>query len=270
MAHVCSICLDTIEHEDVTNLRCGHLRYSKGLIKYIQSQPDELKADECMVCNYQKQKDKYVVTKCKHQFHKTCIDPWQAVNKSCPNCRQNLEFKEPESSSRIIINRFKEVLDWNILDNDAVMGLFWNTGSPMLESLDRAVNMKPSRDIGNVNMVYKQCVKNRLEHCIANHNKFKDLTIMIECILKYDSRVLYDMGLSCDISNLISYPPLYSITDDVIEDATYDKLLKTRQIQEQLKDPKVIMATRKVLTRKNDPEKLRLLNLRTPCKCTIM
>ena len=35
-------------------------------------------------------KPEIITLKCKHKFHANCILQWLKINKTCPNCRQNV------------------------------------------------------------------------------------------------------------------------------------------------------------------------------------
>ena len=41
-----------------------------------------------------KQKDKLIVTQCKHLFHYECLQPWYEKNKNCPLCRNSLHIPQ--------------------------------------------------------------------------------------------------------------------------------------------------------------------------------
>jgi hypothetical protein len=64
-------------------------------IKYNSETPD----DECCICleNYNKN-EKVIILRCKHVYHKVCINKWinpsvnpsEEENRSCPKCRTRL------------------------------------------------------------------------------------------------------------------------------------------------------------------------------------
>jgi hypothetical protein len=48
-------------------------------------------AESCTIClDDFNEKDKVRTLPCKHEFHTKCIDPWLRINKTCPNCRQDV------------------------------------------------------------------------------------------------------------------------------------------------------------------------------------
>jgi len=51
---------------------------------------------ECSICCDEIEKDEIHNTKCKHTFHKQCIDKWFEIKSTCPMCRKNLkpDFKK--------------------------------------------------------------------------------------------------------------------------------------------------------------------------------
>ena len=79
----CVICLDKIgnyfisEDEEINNIRGKNLK--EKLVKYIE----KLK-------NKQKNKEKYMLTPCKHLFHTKCLESWLNVKNQCPCCRQKI------------------------------------------------------------------------------------------------------------------------------------------------------------------------------------
>ena len=79
----CVICLDKIgnyfisEDEEINNIRGKNLK--EKIIKYIE----KLK-------NKQKNKEKYMLTPCKHLFHTKCLESWLNVKNQCPCCRQKI------------------------------------------------------------------------------------------------------------------------------------------------------------------------------------
>lgn len=42
----------------------------------------------CSICMDSNTSIKFIMTSCKHHFHKECVEPWINVNSSCPNCRK--------------------------------------------------------------------------------------------------------------------------------------------------------------------------------------
>ncbi len=79
----CVICLDKIgnyfisEDEEINNIRGKNLK--EKIVKYIE----KLK-------NKQKNKEKYMLTPCKHLFHTKCLESWLNVKNQCPCCRQKI------------------------------------------------------------------------------------------------------------------------------------------------------------------------------------
>jgi hypothetical protein len=49
--------------------------------------------ENCLICmeKYKIQEFKRLLPKCKHFFHKKCIDKWLKKNASCPICRDNIK-----------------------------------------------------------------------------------------------------------------------------------------------------------------------------------
>ena len=62
------------------------------------SKPEKIKAcdailnESCLICieNYKKGEFKRELPKCKHYFHKKCIDKWLKKKANCPICRDTL------------------------------------------------------------------------------------------------------------------------------------------------------------------------------------
>ena len=79
----CVICLDKIgnyfisEDEEINNIRGKN--FKEKIVKYIE----KLK-------NKQKNKEKYMLTPCKHLFHTKCLESWLNVKNQCPCCRQKI------------------------------------------------------------------------------------------------------------------------------------------------------------------------------------
>jgi hypothetical protein len=57
----------------------------KGLYKIISLTSEE----ECSIC-YEENVKECVVLRCKHVYHKECIDKWLVNNTTCPQCRYEL------------------------------------------------------------------------------------------------------------------------------------------------------------------------------------
>lgn len=49
---------------------------------------------KCIIC-HEKYENRDIVRylECKHFYHKDCCDDWLKVNKSCPTCRQTINFQ---------------------------------------------------------------------------------------------------------------------------------------------------------------------------------
>ena len=45
--------------------------------------------EECSIC-YEENVKECVVLRCKHVYHKECIDKWLVNNTTCPQCRYDL------------------------------------------------------------------------------------------------------------------------------------------------------------------------------------
>jgi amino acid transporter len=55
----------------------------RGVYKIISSR------EECSIC-YEENNNPCVVLKCKHLYHKECIDKWLQEHTTCPQCRYDL------------------------------------------------------------------------------------------------------------------------------------------------------------------------------------
>ena len=52
---------------------------------------DNLLLDECSIClERYVVNDKVLNLKCRHSFHKDCINIWLKDNNTCPQCRENI------------------------------------------------------------------------------------------------------------------------------------------------------------------------------------
>jgi len=53
---------------------------------------DQIIGEQCFICmdNYKEKEFKRELPKCKHCFHKKCIDKWLKKKSNCPICRDNL------------------------------------------------------------------------------------------------------------------------------------------------------------------------------------
>lgn len=68
---------------------CFHnLKENNNLKEIILIQDSE---DECSICLEKfKEKEKKIILKCSHEFHKKCIKKWLNNNNTCPLCRIEL------------------------------------------------------------------------------------------------------------------------------------------------------------------------------------
>tara|TARA_A100001015_G_scaffold224568_1_gene253240 strand:- start:3972 stop:4382 length:411 start_codon:yes stop_codon:yes gene_type:complete len=52
---------------------------------------DNLLLDSCSIClEKYKVNDKVMNLKCRHSFHKDCLNKWLKNNNTCPQCRENI------------------------------------------------------------------------------------------------------------------------------------------------------------------------------------
>jgi hypothetical protein len=49
---------------------------------------------ECSICLEHVTGNK-IITRCKHEFHKSCLERWMEEHATCPNCRSDID-DEPE------------------------------------------------------------------------------------------------------------------------------------------------------------------------------
>ncbi len=51
---------------------------------------------DCSICleSFNNINKETIITNCKHQFHKSCLDSWTKINNSCPNCRTDINYKQ--------------------------------------------------------------------------------------------------------------------------------------------------------------------------------
>jgi len=49
---------------------------------------------QCCVCLENIDAKTCITTICEHKFHTPCLKKWKEKNKSCPICRENLDFGE--------------------------------------------------------------------------------------------------------------------------------------------------------------------------------
>ena len=71
---------------------CG----SNDIISMESQTYDNLQDKSCIICfeEYDSQsKDLIYKLKCKHIFHKDCLDTWFKKNPTCPLCRTDINFK---------------------------------------------------------------------------------------------------------------------------------------------------------------------------------
>lgn len=67
---------------------CYHLKNYNNLKETILIQDSE---EECSICLEKfKKKEKKIIIKCSHEFHKNCIKEWLKNNNTCPLCRIEL------------------------------------------------------------------------------------------------------------------------------------------------------------------------------------
>lgn len=46
---------------------------------------------KCLICQYDFQEGNTLrIIKCKHLFHRECIDKWLSDEKTCPNCKREV------------------------------------------------------------------------------------------------------------------------------------------------------------------------------------
>lgn len=54
--------------------------------------PHEEVTENCTICLYTYiDEDQVVILPCKHYFHKNCLSPWLVSNRTCPQCRSDID-----------------------------------------------------------------------------------------------------------------------------------------------------------------------------------
>ena len=48
--------------------------------------------EDCSICLDSTIETEWTRTNCGHQFHKSCLLKWIETNRTCPNCRMNIDF----------------------------------------------------------------------------------------------------------------------------------------------------------------------------------
>ena len=65
-----------------------------GILKKLDGKEQE--KEECMICRETMvEEDKILILKCKHYWHKDCINEWMKFNKKCPKC---MHYMAPDLS----------------------------------------------------------------------------------------------------------------------------------------------------------------------------
>lgn len=76
---------------NICKIRCREKYYNYRLKIYRVNSNDNLLLDECSIClEKYKVNDKIMNLKCRHSFHKDCINIWLKDNNTCPQCRENI------------------------------------------------------------------------------------------------------------------------------------------------------------------------------------
>lgn len=76
---------------NICKTRCKEKYYKLKLKIYRVKSNDNLLLDECSIClEKYKVNDKIMDLKCRHSFHKDCINHWLKNNNTCPQCRENI------------------------------------------------------------------------------------------------------------------------------------------------------------------------------------
>ena len=73
--------------------------------------------DEINIYNY----NNLFITPCKHCFHLDCINDWFLYNTSCPNCRQQIIFRN-DNIDNIVQYNFNDI---NEISEDIIYGLMY-------------------------------------------------------------------------------------------------------------------------------------------------
>ena len=70
---------------------CKHINEVLKNYIYIKKD-DEIIGKKCLICmdEFKHKEYKRILPRCKHYFHKKCIDKWLKKNSTCPICRQEL------------------------------------------------------------------------------------------------------------------------------------------------------------------------------------
>ena len=76
---------------NICKIRCKEKYYNYQLKIYRVISNDDLLLDECSIClEKYKVNDKVLNLKCRHSFHRDCINQWLRDNNTCPECRENI------------------------------------------------------------------------------------------------------------------------------------------------------------------------------------
>lgn len=85
--------LENNSEEDEHNYFKSFNEINKTLCKPTKIKKDDnIVLENCLICmeNYKMNEYKRVLPRCKHYFHKKCIDKWLKKKSSCPICRDEL------------------------------------------------------------------------------------------------------------------------------------------------------------------------------------
>jgi len=85
---------------------------------------------QCCVCLENIQQKTCITTVCKHKFHTDCLKKWKEKNKSCPMCRENLDFGDDILGMQDISdNDYNQLVSFFGLDNNICPQISLEDGS---------------------------------------------------------------------------------------------------------------------------------------------
>jgi hypothetical protein len=145
------------------------------------------KLGDCPICYEEVTKGTSTTTRCKHVFHKACLERWMEEKPTCPMCRENIRPTTGQLRPRTWLAAYqREQAEAELVALRAVsaaahygtnLTAFWREQAEAVIAADEAVLATEAERVAAIQQ--ESLVSNRNVHYINSENELDDLLISV-------------------------------------------------------------------------------------------